>query len=323
LISRALSGRRVLEFAVAASILLLTLAFFWPLIPIGEGRADPADMTLLGPGAELASSSLLNTSKLAYDSLWIDVEEEDAARVQLLSKEAVWLLERAVKSALDNAQGDLRERILRAARGYLAMSNASMSSADAALLLDPVRPAVDSALDSLLAGDVDEALEEWLSVKELVLSARRAVADALIALSRIDPNALLSDEHRRALNSSTLRLKELSAELDQLIYLFSLIERDPEAAKSAIKAALEARRGELDPVEASRLMENPSVSSLISDSEHLDPSQAGRYASRVSEFRSLMALLSGACRGQQPGQSGASGPGSQGGGAGWGGRPDD
>lgn len=315
-----------MEFAVAAAILLLTLAFFWPLIPLGEGRADPADMTLLGPGAELASSSLLNSSELAYDSIWVDIQEEEVLRTQLSSEEAAELLERAAQSALDNAQGDLRERILRGAEAYLAMSNASLSSAEAARILDSARPRVNSALDLLLAGDVDGAMEEWLSVKGSVLEARRAIGDALIELSSVDPGALLTDEHRSALNSSISRLMDLSAELDQLMYLFSLIERDPEAANSAINAALAARRGELDPADAARLTEDPSVRSLLSDSNSLDPSKAGRFASRVSEFKSLLAaLLSRSCSpGQPTGQAGVPIPGTPGGGgAGRGERPDD
>ncbi len=322
--SRALRDRRALEFAIAAAILLLTLAFFWPLIPLGESRADPADMTLLGPGAELASSSLLNSSELAYDSIWVDIQEEEVLRAQLSSEEAAKLLERAAQSALDNAQGDLRERILRGAEAYLAMSNASLSSAEAAKLLDSARPRVNSALDLLLAGDVNGAIEEWLSVKGTVLEARRAIGDALIELSSVDPGALLTDEHRSALNSSTSRLMDLSAELDQLIYLFSLIERDPEAANSAINAALAARRGELDPADASRLTEDPSVKSLLSDSNSLDPGKAGRFASRVSEFRSLLATLLSCSSGQSTGQAGAPTPGTPGGGgAGRGERSDD
>ena len=171
------------EAVLLTAAALLLAAFFWPLLSPAEGRPDPADMTLLGPGAGLAVSSLNSSSEAAYDSLEVDVNETLAASSAAEAERASELLERAIEAAGEAGGSDLARRVARSASSYLRGAEAARSAASAALLLDSSRPAVREALDLLLRGNVEGALGRWAPVSGDVREARRLVGAALLNLS--------------------------------------------------------------------------------------------------------------------------------------------
>jgi len=304
------------EYAIALAIALTILAFFWPAIA-PSGAVDPEDLTLVGPGAELASRALENSSSLAYDSLWVDVDQAPIALAGAAASRSLEMLARAERAAEEIKGTDLALRVLEASRSYRAEAVAAGSSSRAASALDAVRPSVWRAVDLLTSGDVWGALDVWSGVASDVRWAREDVGWALLNLSTVDESSLLSESHVRSLGESRKRLEVLARELDVILALFSLVERNPEAAQRALSAAAAARDGELSPEEALKVLTSPGVGEFVSGVSALSPGDAGRFGGQVSQIRALIDALRGAAQG---GQAGAPGQGS---GAGWGGRPDD
>ncbi len=311
-----LLGRVRPEIPVGLALTLIALAFFWPLIA-PSGAVDPADMTLVGPGGELAAGALENSSALAYDSLWVDVDPAPIALARGAASRSLEMLARAERAAEESGDTGLSSRVLAAVRAYRHAAMAADSSARAASILDAVRPGVWRAVGNLTSGDVQAALGEWSRVAADVRRAREMVGEALLNLSSVDDSALLSPSHVEVLNESRGRLEALARELDVILALFSLVERNPEAAQRALAAAAAARDGGLSPEEALEILSSPGVQEFVTGVSSLSPGDAGRFGGQLAQLRALVEALSGAAQGGQP-----QGPG-QGSGAGRGERPND
>ncbi|MDK2464086.1 MAG: hypothetical protein QI223_04885 [Candidatus Korarchaeota archaeon] len=309
-------GRVRPEIPVALALTLIALAFFWPLIA-PSGAVDPEDMTLVVPGGELAAGALENSSALAYDSLWVEVDPSAVALVRGAAARSLEMLARAGRAAEESGGTGLSSRVLAAVRAYRHAAVAADSSARAASILDAVRPGVWRAVGNLTSGDVQAALAEWSEVAADVRRAREMVREALLNLSSVDDSALLSPSHAEILNESRGRLEALARELDVILALFSLVESNPEAAQKALSAAAAARDGRLSPQEALEVLSSPGVARFVSGVSSLSPRDAGRFGGQVSQLRALIEALSRAAQGDQ-----ARGP-CQGPGAGRGERPND
>ncbi len=310
-----INARKIATLGVIVFLLLLSVAFFYPLISTGKRRINPERVKDLAPLAELSVRSINVSSKLAYDSIWSDVNDNEILDIGATAESALKSLEEVEEVVKATVGGSLRERLLNATYSYENVSSASINSSKTALLLDEARPGVMLALDLLLKGNVTGALGVWSGVESQVIGARLLVGNSIKRLIEIDQSSLFSEAHELAVNESLSRLEELENELDQIISLFLLVKEKPEEVEKILKTALSLESGEQIDVNLSEFLENEGIQAVIQASQNLNPSNAGRFAYQIGRFKSLMQLP---CTCQQLQQGGL--PGS---GAGREERPDD
>jgi len=313
--SKQINARKIAALGVIVFLLLLSVAFFYPLISTDKKRIDPEKVKDLAPLAELSVRSINVSSKLAYDSIWSDVNDNEILDIGATAESALKSLEEVEEAVKATVGGSLRERLLNATYSYENISSASINSSETASFLDEARPGVMLALDLLLKGKVTEALTVWSEIEPQVMGARLLVGNSIKRLIEIDQSSLLSEAHELAVNKSLSKLEELADELDQIISLFLLVKEKPEEVEKILKTALSLELGERIDVNLGEFLEKDEVKAAIQASQNLDPSKAGRFAYRIGRFKALMQLP---CTCQQTQQGGL--PGS---GAGREERPDD
>ncbi len=302
-VPRIFSARRIAIVTVIALLLILFIAFFYPILPLkGKGRVNPEKVKDLPPLAELAIESMNSSSYLAYESIWLDVDDTQISNTGSTAESTLNLLEEVEEAVKATVGGSLRERLLEATYSYENVSSASINASKVAFLLDKARPDLMLALDLLIKGEVTEALLIWNRIESQVVGSRLLLGNSIACLIKIDRGSLLSEAHELSVNESQARLEELAKELDQIILLFLLVKDRPEDIESILQAALSLEKGEQLEIDLNELLEREGVQAAIKGAQNLNPSQAGRFAYQVGRFKALIQLPSAcALHGNLPG----------------------
>ena len=264
--------RRIAVLSLLTVIVVSTIVFFSPLIK-SESKVKVDWVKELPEAAYLAVKALNESSSIAYDSLWVEVNETEASMSSSTALEALDKLE-MVKLAANTLSGSIKERILGQVNTYRRVASASINASLAGETLNRVRPKLREALDLLIAGEVGEALSVWREVRGDVLTARERVGDALNDLMGADE--FISESHRQSVGQAEEKLQALAEELDQIISLFQIAEKHGGKLEKALKSFL---NGEPMP---------QGLEDLVKDASRLDAKRAGRYAYYIQTVKDAL-----------------------------------
>ena len=158
---------------------------------------------------------------------------------------------------------------------------------------------------------MDEALAAYAEARGRLQEARRLLLDAWANASSVDPQALLSPQHRSIAGNLTTAISEALEAIDELERLFSIVEGNRELIGKLCGGATIPR---------------PEALKLAKTLEGLNPGRAGplgyREAVAVEAILSKLGVTPGACEGGAgSGQTGSSK--GKGGGAGYRALPSD
>jgi len=224
---------------------------------------------------------LNSSSSILCSSFEKDIEEDNVRQLIKELKETANILLN-LSLSYEIGEGELGKRLRKASSSYSLVSLSAAEVANSSLEIDAAREEIEHALDLLLECKVYDALGYWRKAKPHVMMAREEISKALLDLSKVNKEDLLSKKHRKILGGRIEELTSISEMLEELVKLFDIVEKYPDAIEKLCYASKSGKCAQIPEGLKGKLAE--ALSKLC-------PCKGGRYGYEISKIKSLLKYL--------------------------------
>ncbi len=283
------SKNKIVYTVSTVLMVLLIYVLLSPLMKVGA-RGNGVDLTEI-PELFVRSIHGLNRSTHVLEKSL----EEEIGEANI--RELIGGLEEVTDRLLNLSKyhylggGELGERLRRASHSYRIVSLSATYVGNASLEVNKARSDIEYAFDLLLDCKIYDALSYWKKAKPHIVKAREELSRALLDLSKVNQEDLLSEKHREIFNICIEKITSISLVLEELTKLFNIIEEYPEAIKELCEASNTGREPQIP---------GDMKEKLAKALGSLSPSKGGEYGYEISRIKSLLKLLE-----KQPGSNGS------------------